>query len=353
MLPYWRRILIVNAAAALAAFALLGRFGADLTWSARASELLESLIYANCIGGTMALVTPRLSAWIPCRRRATRWAVLLVAIPVMTLAGCALAGVVLIVAGLSRPGEYFEYLRSSLTISLVIATAACLVVIAYETLRSELDATALALKTKQLDEERARKLAAQSQLASLESRVHPHFLFNTLNSIAALIHDDPAGAERMTGQLASLLRSSLDHEPTKLVPLQEELSVVRDYLEIERVRFGSRLRYTVQVPDEALSVAVPRLAVQTLVENSVKYAVSTRREGASLMIRASTINGRASIAVADDGPGFAATRLPEGHGLALLRSRLAMLFGDQASLEIQSHPGETSVVMELPSTSNA
>ena len=111
-------------------------------------------------------------------------------------------------------------------------------------MRSQLDAAALALRTKERDEADARRLTAEAQLASIESRVQPHFLFNTLNSIAALVHDDPNGAERMTGQLAALLRSALDSTSTPLVSLDDELRIVRAYLDIERVRFGDRSRYT-------------------------------------------------------------------------------------------------------------
>ena len=93
-------------------------------------------------------------------------------------------------------------------------------------MRAQLDAATLALRTKERDEAEARRLAAEAQLASIESRVQPHFLFNTLNSIAALVHDDPDGAERMTGQLASLLRSALDNTATPLVTLDEELRIV-------------------------------------------------------------------------------------------------------------------------------
>ena len=219
---------------------------------------------------------------------------------------------------------------------------------AIEAMRARLDDTMMALRTKERDEAEARRIAAEAQLAALENRVQPHFLFNTLNSIAALVHDDPARAERMTMQLASLLRSSLDQEGSPLVPLGEELHVVRNYLEIERVRFGDRLRYAIEV-DQAWSASrVPRLAVQTLVENSVKYAVSPRREGGSITVHAAGRRNRVQIEVRDDGPGFGAAALEEGHGLALLRARLAMLFGDDASLGIASAPGATSVTLDLP-----
>jgi sensor histidine kinase YesM len=151
----------------------------------------------------------------------------------------------------------------------------------------------------------------------------------------------------MTTQLASLLRSSLDHQ-APLVPLAEELRIVRNYLDIECVRFGDRLRYDISIESGAATAPVPRLSVQTLVENSVKYAVSPRREGGSIAIRAVTDNGHVSVRIADDGSGFDASSLPDGHGLALLRARLKRLFGDAAALRIRSEPGGTAVTIEVP-----
>ncbi len=218
----------------------------------------------------------------------------------------------------------------------------------YESLRGRLDEATVALRTKERDEAEARRVAAEAQLASLESRVQPHFLFNTLNSIAALVHDDPVRAEKMTTDLASLMRSSLDQQATPLVPLAEELRVVRAYLEIERVRFGDRLRYRIDVDPSAGNASVPRLAIQTLVENSVKYAVSPRREGASILVRADGDDGRVRLTVHDDGPGFDSSSLPEGHGLTLLRSRLGMLFADRAAVSVDSRSGDTRVVVDVP-----
>jgi LytS/YehU family sensor histidine kinase len=144
------------------------------------------------------------------------------------------------------------------------------------------------------------------------------------------------------------MRSALESEGARAVPLAEELRIVDAYLGIERARFGSRLRCDVSVAESASSVEVPRLSVQTLVENAVKYAVSPRRDGASVSVRTSTATGRARIEVSDDGPGFDPEQARSGHGLDLLRSRLALLFDGKASLTITSRPGATSVVMEVP-----
>src|SRR5262249_42993162 len=167
-------------------------------------------------------------------------------------------------------------------------------------MRARLDHAEMALRTKERDEAEARRLAAEAQLASLESRVNPHFLFNTLNSIATLVHDNPAAAERMTTQLPALLRSSLD-SASPLVTLDEAIAVVRGYGGSEGGRAGDRLRCDVQVASGAGAARVPRLSVQTLVENSVKYAVSPRRDGATVAVRASAANGQLRIDVSDDG----------------------------------------------------
>jgi LytS/YehU family sensor histidine kinase len=152
----------------------------------------------------------------------------------------------------------------------------------------------------------------------------------------------------MTGQLASLLRSSLDTAATPLVPLEHELKTVTDYLGIERVRFGDRLRYDIEVDRGLEDVAVPRLSLQTLVENSVKYAVSPSRSGAMIQVRARRENDRLHLEVEDDGPGFEPESEPPGHGLALLRERLRMTCGASGVLIVRQHAGHTVVRMEIP-----
>jgi two-component system, LytTR family, sensor histidine kinase AlgZ len=276
------------------------------------------------------------------------WVALVILLVGLAAAGSFAGTLILAAFRLVPPSKIVHvWISDALKVSIICTLIFGLFGTVIETLRSRLDAATLALRTTERDEADARRLAVEAQLASLESRVQPHFLFNTLNSIAALIPDDPAGAERMTAQLASLLRSSLD-EHTPLVPLDEELRIVRNYLDIERVRFGERLRYEISADAPAALARVPRLAVQTLVENSVKYAVSPRRDGASIAVRAAASNGHVRIEVEDDGPGFDATVMPEGHGLALVRERLAMTLGEHASLEIDSRAGRTVIVINAP-----
>jgi LytS/YehU family sensor histidine kinase len=267
----------------------------------------------------------------------------------LATAGSFLAILILAAIGyLKGAGIIATWMAGSLKVSILITLMFGIFTTVLESMRSRLTEATVALRTKERDEADARRLAAEAQLASIESRVEPHFLFNTLNSIAALVHDDPAGAERMTGQLAALLRSALDSTATPLVALDDELRVVRAYLDIERVRFGDRLHYAVELGEGTGTTHVPRMALQTLVENSVKYAVSTRREGASIVVRSAASDGRMRLAVEDNGPGFDPALRPAGHGLDLLRSRLAMLFGDRASMGVASRPGSTTVTIDVP-----
>jgi LytS/YehU family sensor histidine kinase len=213
-----------------------------------------------------------------------------------------------------------------------------------EEMRHQLRKTTLQLRTRELERERADRLATEARLSSLESRVHPHFLFNALNSISSLIREDPAQAERLIERMASLLRYSLDAHRMGVVSLGQELKIVGDYLEIEQARFGSRLRFAVHVAPEMRDFEIPAMSIQTLVENSVKYAVSARREGASVTVAASHNGGMLRVTVSDDGPGFSPECIPSGHGLDLLQCRLEALFGAPAGLEFEG----TRVSMRLP-----
>lgn len=348
-LPDWVHVALLNAAAAL----LVVLAFSGVTWRTPWRQVLEAFAVAylisTCIGFPCAYLLPRLAYAIQGRVRLPyAWGILIAAMIGLAMAGSLAALAVLWVVGYI-PSAYLlpAWLGGSLKIAIIVTLIFGIFTTVIEISRSRLDAATLALRTKERDEAEARRIATEAQLASLESRVNPHFLFNTLNSIAALVRDDPAAAERMTGQLAALMRSSL-YQQTPLVTLDEELRIVRAYLEIEQVRFGDRLHYEFDVKDDAVSTLVPRLAVQTLAENSVKYAVSPRRGRTTIVVRAARDNECVRLEVRDDGPGFSAPDSPDGHGLALLRSRLAMSFGDRARLAVEGRPGETSVTIELP-----
>jgi LytS/YehU family sensor histidine kinase len=230
-------------------------------------------------------------------------------------------------------GSYWLTLKFSAFISVTFG----LTVMIYEYYRGKFDWA-------EVERERALKLASEARLASLASRIHPHFLFNTLNTISALIHEDPQKADEQLQRLSKLLRFSLDAPETNLVALDRELQVVADYLEIERTRFAGRLRYRVEAGEEARECSVPPFAVQTLVENSVKHHIAKRREGGEVLVRAERRGATLVVTVTDDGPGIPAGAALPGHGLDILRGRLDALFPKDAKLEMAG----SEVTITLP-----
>jgi LytS/YehU family sensor histidine kinase len=244
--------------------------------------------------------------------------------------------------------DYWPQFLGSLKLAALLTIGSGLAIGIYATLRERLEETTLELRTKELERERALKLATEAQLASLESRIHPHFLFNTLNSISSLIPEDPARAERLVEQMAALLRFSLDANQSGLVPLASELKIVADYLEIERARFGDRLRYRIDVPADLSESRIPPLSLQTLVENSVKYAIAPERAGGEIRITGARVNGVCRVEVSDSGPAFQLESAPAGHGLDNLKGRLSTLFGDRAALLLQRVGDRNNLTLSVP-----
>ena len=331
-------------------------FGAatwDTPWWEVVRQASIGFVYATCCIALGNLAMPRLAPVV--RRRLWfpfDWAIVSLALVVLAMIACAGAVVILTAVGHYQVDQmkaaWTASVKSASYFTLLFGIMATII----GELQGRLDRATLDMRTKERDEADARRLAVEAQLASLESRVDPHFFFNTLNSIAALIRDDPSAAERIVEKLAAVMRTSLDRGASPLVPLEQEISFVRNYLEIECVRFGDRLRYTIDVSTPLRSTLVPRLSLQTLVENSVKYAVSTRREGASIIVRAAVQLGRTRIEVEDNGPGFDGVNLsslPEGHGLALLDARLKMQFGTAAEMGLESVPARTCIWFAVPS----
>jgi len=262
--------------------------------------------------------------------------------------GCLAGGLVLQLTGINSQGGYWREFRGTFPFAIVISLMLGLSISTFETMRYKLQAASLELSTRQVEQERAYKLLAEARLSSLESRIHPHFLFNTLNSIAALIPTDPARAEQTVGNLASLLRFSLNANQSGLVPLAQEMKIVRDYLEIEKTRFGTRLRFEIDVADELGEIKVPPLSLQSLAENAVKHVVSRQPQGASIRIIAMRETDRVSIAVLDDGPGFSLDAVTPEHGLGSLIARMDLLYGGGGQLEIAREGEWTAVRLSIP-----
>jgi two-component system LytT family sensor kinase len=193
---------------------------------------------------------------------------------------------------------------------------------------------------------------AQAQLQVLKMQLHPHFLFNTLNAISALVHQDADLAERMIVRLGDLMRSTLENAGKHEVSLREELQFIGPYLEIEQARLGPRLSVLMDIDPQTLDASVPNLMLQPLVENAIRHGIAPRRNPGRLEIRARRQHGQLHLEVRDNGPGIgrstpAGSR--QGVGLANTRARLQHLYGLAHRFAISNVPeGGLAVTLVLP-----
>ncbi len=192
----------------------------------------------------------------------------------------------------------------------------------------------------------------EARLAALSRQINPHFLFNTLNSVASLIRIDPDQARQVVYKLSKILRRLL-RQQENLTALSEELSFVDDYLAIEMVRFGEKLRVVKEIDPTTLDLLVPSMLLQPLVENSIRHGLSSKVDGGTIRVRSRMVGRRLQILVEDDGVGIPeaklATLFQQGIGVSNVNERLKVLFGDDYKMWIDSRPGEgTSTGIELP-----
>jgi signal transduction histidine kinase len=187
---------------------------------------------------------------------------------------------------------------------------------------------------------KAEAAAARSRLAALRAQLNPHFLFNALHTVVHLIPREPRRAARAAERIADLLRTAIG-EDRDLVPLAEERAFVERYLEIERLRFGERLRVRLEIPEEAEAVPVPSFALLTLVENAVRHGAGQQVEPTEITVTAAVAPRELRLEVHDTGAGAAPEELVggDGTGLARLRDRLLVLYGGRARLDLGAGAG--------------
>jgi two-component sensor histidine kinase len=200
-------------------------------------------------------------------------------------------------------------------------------------------------------------LRTRAELDALRTQLNPHFLFNTLHSLMALVRHDAKAAEEALEKLATLLRHTLkSSNHSGDVTLREEIEFVRDYLSLEKIRFGERLRIEENIQPEALNCLLPSLSLQPLVENSIKHAIANQPSGGLLRINANRHDGVLILEIADDGPGATSDAVANatGSGLQIARKRLAVRYQQHAKFEIQTLLGRGFAVrMEIPAEQSA
>lgn len=334
------QLLFITAASAIAVI-----FLNSLAYGFSPATVADSLLYTFFIASSVMLGILYLAPKIYDLSPATRISIITAEIFIATFVGIFLARLFLNTLGIEKsilPG--FRTSVFSLVISYTFGFGAYF----YLHSQTDLRRTNKLLRQKELDEEKAKSLAVKAQLASLESRIHPHFLFNTLNSIAALIKENPNEAEKMIEKLSALLRYSLDEHEKGLVSLEKELEITEKYLEIEKARFGDRLNYKIQTEDAAENIKIPPLALQTLVENSIKHVASKSSRTTKISIVGGRNGANFILEVGDNGTGFSLNSIRDGHGLDNLQKRLKTIFDGNADLEIIENGGGAKTRLKIP-----
>jgi len=190
------------------------------------------------------------------------------------------------------------------------------------------------------------ELQKQSELQSLRARINPHFLYNALNSIASLATTDPLKTEKMSLALSDFFKYSINREEKQFNSISEELNAIRTYLEIEKVRFGDRLRFEIECNPELYELQIPQLVIQPLVENAIKHGLSQITRNGFIKIVISKDDEKLRIKIYDNGPGFPDGPLP-GYGIRNTQERITLLYGSKANINWENKP-EKFIGLSLP-----
>jgi len=209
----------------------------------------------------------------------------------------------------------------------------------YSVLREKLDESIERLAEKEINEQNLLRLKTKAELEALRSKVNPHFLFNTLNSIASLISVNQEKAEDMVLKLSDLFRYTLDASTRETVKLSWEIDAVKKYLEIEKIRLGQKLTYSVEMDPTAGDIVIPGLILQPLVENSIKHGIAQKRDGGSVTVQCRNVSTECKIEIIDTGKGFDPECASKGFGIAGVRERLELIYKDNYSFLITSNNG--------------
>ena len=234
-------------------------------------------------------------------------------------------------------------------IALIVGT----IIYSYERMRRELERSYVELEMRRDIEERLRELTALSELKALKAQINPHFLFNTLNTISALIPVDQDKAEATVHDLADLFRYTLDTAEREFVPLNDELNFVDRYLRIERARFGKRLHVERSIDPESKNARVPPLILQPIVENALRHGVGHRKKGGTITISTTCNDHLCQVRISDDGPGIPEGKLEEvlssGRGLRNVNERLLNLYQESSGVAVESAEGKgTTFTLRFP-----
>ncbi|CAH1905065.1 Autolysin sensor kinase [Candidatus Nitrotoga sp. HW29] len=298
----------------------------------------HEFIFAQCIGFSIAIINSLALSRIP--RGKLRYAALSVTLPISIVVGVAVA-IKLTGAG----DEVYPNAWQPLLIGLFFGIIASITFILFERI-GQLN---LEVKQRQLSQIESAKREMEAQLKMLQAQIEPHFLFNTLANVSSLIDNNPMLSKKLLERLNDWLRVALTRARSDHTTLGDELDMLENYLQILKIRFGERLRWTIDVPEDIRGLAFPPMLLQPLVENAVRHGIELKIGGGEILIQAVIKNTGLCIEVNDSGVGLPSNIDIDGTGLANVRARLTTLFGEAGKLTLENNAtvGVTAT-LELP-----
>jgi sensor histidine kinase YesM len=237
------------------------------------------------------------------------------------------------------PLKHFDDYKFTFVVVLIVGT----VIYFYNAQKATMQAR---LKEKELDLVKIKQLKTQAELQTLQSKINPHFLYNSLNSIASLIHEDADKAEDMTLKLSRLFRYSINSQQENMALVKDEMEIVNTYLAIEKVRFGDRIAFSSSIDEHLLDKRIPRFLIQPLVENALKHGLNNTAQNGRLNINLRLQNQRLVIEVADNGSPFP-NELNMGYGMQSTYDKLNLLYGDDYEMQLINTPHK-HIYISLP-----
>jgi two-component system LytT family sensor kinase len=235
--------------------------------------------------------------------------------------------------------DHFVVYRFSLLIVVVVNTIIYFYIAQRETMKAK-------LQEKELDLMKLQQLKTQAELQTLQSKINPHFLYNSLNSIAGLVHADADKAEDMTLKLSRLFRYSVSSPQGNTATVKQEMEIVETYLDIEKVRFGDRLVFSTQVDTSAENALIPRFLIQPLVENALKHGLNNMAQDGELFVNVNNMDEYILITIADNGKPFP-DELNMGYGLQSTYDKLSLLYGENCMVQIVNTP-QKQISIKVP-----
>jgi LytS/YehU family sensor histidine kinase len=297
-------------------------------------EFWHNFVYSQCIGLSIMLINV---LGVGCVKKPLhRWLIRSVALPGSVALGMTLAFAITGVGSWSD-----EYVLPTMVLGLFFGLIGSIALLLSERIDAEVE-------HRQLIKSESEKREIEAHLKMLQAQIEPHFLFNTLANVGSLIDSDPAVAKRLLERLNDWLRVALVRARSDAATLGDELDMLENYLQILKIRFGERLHWSIDVPEDVRQTAFPPMLLQPLVENAVRHGIEPRIGGGEIDIRASIDGSTLRIEVGDDGVGLSGNDTG-GTGLANVRARLATLFGVAGKLVLESNAqGGTTAILELP-----